>query len=181
MPYPSQINRQQLIDEGIDLVMKEGIDALSLSRLAAQVGVKPPSLYNHFPTKHALLSAMATQVLGQLFARIYTRMDQAADPRQALRNAADEYRRYATTYPTLYMLVFSPQAEARPSPDTLEQAAFPLQAVVARFKGDDQSLTLLRGLFALIHGWVMLEIAGQFQRGGDLGQAFDTVIQVFLA
>lgn len=43
---------------GLRLIQAHGYEAMSLRRLAAEVGLQPASLYNHFPTKQALLHGL---------------------------------------------------------------------------------------------------------------------------
>ena len=45
------------------LVDAEGLDALSTRRLAAELGVSAPSLYNHFRTKEEILDAVARRIV----------------------------------------------------------------------------------------------------------------------
>jgi hypothetical protein len=41
-------------------------------------------------------------------------------------------------------------------------------------------LAALRGLWALAHGFVALELTGKFQRGGDLSVDFDHSIRAYV-
>jgi AcrR family transcriptional regulator len=54
--------RQQTIDEilevAIELMEAEGVAALSLSAIARQLGMQPPSLYQYFPSKMAIYDAL---------------------------------------------------------------------------------------------------------------------------
>ncbi len=54
--------RQQTIDEILDasvaLMETEGVAALSLSAVARQLGMQPPSLYQYFPSKMAIYDAL---------------------------------------------------------------------------------------------------------------------------
>lgn len=54
--------RQQTIDEILDvavaLMETEGVAALSLSAVARQLGMQPPSLYQYFPSKLAIYDAL---------------------------------------------------------------------------------------------------------------------------
>lgn len=43
---------------GLALIHRHGYEATSLRQLAAAVGLRPASLYNHFPTKQALLFSL---------------------------------------------------------------------------------------------------------------------------
>ena len=48
------------------LIDEEGLEAVSIERIAQEVGVRGPSLYHHFPDKAAILSEVANLVLGDL-------------------------------------------------------------------------------------------------------------------
>ncbi|MEM8862291.1 MAG: TetR-like C-terminal domain-containing protein [Chloroflexota bacterium] len=50
-----------------------------------------------------------------------------------------------------------------------------------RVTGEENSLVALRGLLAITHGFVSLEINGQYRRGGDLSQAFEVVVRAYLS
>jgi hypothetical protein len=71
--------------------------------------------------------------------------------------------------------------DARPDPAQLEALAIPLQQSMASLAGEADSLSALRSLWALIHGFVILELSGQFQRGGDLEQTLLYAIDTFTA
>ncbi|HEY0946278.1 MAG TPA: TetR/AcrR family transcriptional regulator [Opitutaceae bacterium] len=55
---PREERRRQLLDVAWRLVRKEGTDALTLGRLAEASGVTKPVVYDHFPTRPALLVAL---------------------------------------------------------------------------------------------------------------------------
>ena len=68
MPRPKSplLSRGAIIDAALALIDAEGLAALSTRRLAAELGVSGPSLYNHFPTKEDLLEAVADSVIGRI-------------------------------------------------------------------------------------------------------------------
>ncbi len=47
--------RQQLLDTALLLVREEDLDSLTLGRLAERAGISKPVVYDHFPTRSALL------------------------------------------------------------------------------------------------------------------------------
>lgn len=53
--------KQALLDETAEILAEEGIEALSLRRLAANLGVSRTAPYNHFESKDALLVAVAEE------------------------------------------------------------------------------------------------------------------------
>jgi AcrR family transcriptional regulator len=48
----------RIVELALEIVDREGLDALNMRRLATQAGVKPMSLYHHFPSKDAILDAV---------------------------------------------------------------------------------------------------------------------------
>lgn len=57
-----QINRASAVEAAIEIIDAEGLDALSLPRLARELGIRAPSLYNHFTDKSEILAAVARQI-----------------------------------------------------------------------------------------------------------------------
>jgi hypothetical protein len=91
------------------------------------------------------------------------------------------YRAFAHQFPATYGLVFTNTiAELRGDPEQAEQLALPLQALTAQIAGEADSLAALRGAWALVHGFVMLELSGQFQRGGSLDEAFQKAVEAYV-
>ena len=76
------------------------------------------------------------------------------------------YREYAHTHPVCYELAMSSNPEIRPPQEVLVQLVLPLQTLFAQLTTESESLVALRGAYALLHGWVSLEINQQLQRGG---------------
>lgn len=66
MGRPAIISRQKVADAALQIIDDEGLDALSVERIASDLGVRGPSLYHHFPDKAAILTEVARLVLGDL-------------------------------------------------------------------------------------------------------------------
>ncbi len=50
--------KQKILDKALELFAEQGYDAVSVGQIAEAVGVKAPSLYNHFPSKRAIFDAL---------------------------------------------------------------------------------------------------------------------------
>ncbi len=92
MVYTKKIDEETLVVTASDVLEHEGIEALSMRRVAQSLGVRASSLYHHFPDKSALLRAVAEKGLRQL-AEV---LEQAAertgpDPQQQIRALAIAY------------------------------------------------------------------------------------------
>jgi AcrR family transcriptional regulator len=181
MPYPTQINRDQIIQQAAQMVTDAGAEALSLHKLAAALGVKAPSLYRYVGGKADLLKAVNLLTLQQLFAAMETAQATApTEPTARMLALLVAYREFAHTQPRLYFLAFSDNDTYRPDEDVLVQMVLPIQAVMAKISGQESSLAALRGALALAHGFVMLELTDQLRRGGSLEDAFIQSAEAYL-
>jgi AcrR family transcriptional regulator len=182
MPYPSKISREAVIELARQMIEDEGVDRLSVNILAAQLGVKTPSLYRYVKNKTDLLRAVNEATFAGIFQAIGPALDSPGTAEQRIYAIAHAYRYYAHAHPITYGLAYTNTiAELRPDEAEQEQAVLPFQALVAEISGEEESLPALRGLLALIHGFVMLELAGQLRRGGDLTEAFEKSVRAYIA
>lgn len=183
MPYPTQIDPAATVELARQLIEREGYEAVSLNRLATALNVKAPSLYRHFASKADLIRAVNLLTNTDLIAALHAAFGQAGGSViERLDAMAAAYRAFALTHPRTYMLAFSALNEdMRIDPQAAEALAIPLQQVLAELVGAERSLPALRGLWALLHGFVSLEIDGQFRRSGDLDAAFAQSVHAYLA
>lgn len=99
MPRPTAplLSRDKIVQAALALIDADGLYALSTRRLAASLGVSGPSLYNHFPTKDALLDAVADAVIADVDLSHLAR-----EPwQQALRHWARSYHETLAAHPNL--------------------------------------------------------------------------------
>ena len=183
MPYPAQTNRETIIQTARTLIERDGVAHLSLAELASVLGIKAPSLYRHVPSKTALLQAVVTLTFQQLFpAYDVAQAEAGSDPKEQLLAILRAHRRFAHANPRTYVLAFTTTVpEERADPRMLERRVLPIQAVMAALAGREQSLPALRGVLALVHGFVMLELNDQFRRDGDVDAAFEAAVHAYLA
>ena len=60
------LTRDRVLQTAVDLADSAGIDALTIRRLADQLGVEPMSLYYHVPNKEAILDGIVELVFGEI-------------------------------------------------------------------------------------------------------------------
>ncbi|MER2604914.1 MAG: TetR/AcrR family transcriptional regulator [Siculibacillus sp.] len=82
---------------GTRLIWQHGFEAMSLRRLAAEVGMQPGSLYNHFETKQALLFDIVHEHMSTLTARLDDALIGHTGPRDRLVAFAAFHARYHMT------------------------------------------------------------------------------------
>jgi AcrR family transcriptional regulator len=161
-----------------ELADAEGLQAVTLARLAAELGVRPPSLYAHvggLADLHERLALLGTaQLADVLQAAVAGRSDTAA-----LRALADAYRDYARTHPGLYM------ASQRAGPreeleDAVRRRAVEVVLAVLRgygLEGED-AVHAARAVRASLHGFVALEIGAGFGLPLSLDDSYTALVAV---
>ena len=57
--------KRKILDKALELFSTQGYDAVSVGQIAKAVGIKAPSLYNHFPSKQAIFDAIVESTAAQ--------------------------------------------------------------------------------------------------------------------
>jgi AcrR family transcriptional regulator len=151
-----KITRDLVLATALALIDREGIERLSMRRLARELDRDPMILYRHAPNKGALLDGVAEIVLTQL------QVD-PSDPdwMGQLRTVARHYRRLALAHPGVVPLLVT-RPLARPLALRPRGMLRPLEDVLALltragFSGAD-ALHIYRALFGFLHGHVLNEL-----------------------
>ena len=76
------LSRERILEAAIRLADESGIEALTMRKLARELGVEAMSLYNHVPNKGALVDAMADAVMAEI------ELPETAEWRAAIRQCA---------------------------------------------------------------------------------------------
>jgi len=160
----------------------EGLGAVTVARVAAEVDVRGPSIYNHVAGRDGLLRGIALGALGELTARLRA----AAVGRSgadALAAAAHAYRSYAREHPGRYDAV-----QRAPAPGDAELAAAAGEAVdvlAGVLRGwelqGDEAIHAVRGLRSALHGFVDLERIGGFGLPASLDESYDRLVNTLVA
>jgi AcrR family transcriptional regulator len=117
-----EATKAEILDAAWDLVREHGLGALALRDLAARVGMRAPSLYQYFDSKHAIYDAMFAQ--GWRQALDATVGDTGTtDPRETLQIAARRMFAFATGDSARYQLLFQRTIPGfEPSPESYAPA-----------------------------------------------------------
>jgi TetR/AcrR family tetracycline transcriptional repressor len=102
MVKPATVSlRTRALEEALRIADSEGLDALSIRRLADALGVKGASLYHHFKDKDEILDGVATIALSEL----RPPSDETLDWIDWLLQVARSYRAALLAHPNLLPLV----------------------------------------------------------------------------
>ncbi|MGP3771222.1 TetR/AcrR family transcriptional regulator [Streptomyces sp. SDT5-1] len=99
-PRKPLLSTDRIVEAARALVDAEGLAAVSTRRLAAELGVSGPSLYNHFRTKDQILEAVADSVSAQVDLSMFD-ADDERDWRTALHDWAVSYRAALRAHPNI--------------------------------------------------------------------------------
>jgi AcrR family transcriptional regulator len=102
------LSRERIVRAAVALIERDGIDAVSMRRLAAELAVGTMSLYNHVPNKAALLDAIAEFIM----ADIEFATDPDADWQDQTRALAHTFRGIARRYPRSVLVVITRQPKS---------------------------------------------------------------------
>jgi AcrR family transcriptional regulator len=139
----------------------DGADALTMRRLADDMGMQAPSLYKHFTSKADLEQLLIEDALfdagdvGHGALRV-------PDGTSRLFDLLAAYRGFSFAHPNLYRLVTSGPLVRQLLPEGLEEWAGNPWYVVT---GD---ASLAQALWSFAHGMVILELDGRYPPGSDL-------------
>jgi AcrR family transcriptional regulator len=147
------------------LLDNDGPEAVTMRRVADELGIQAPSLYKHFPNKAALEMALIEDALVEM-GEVSHRTIQLAAPERRLGALLDAYRSYSLSHPHLYRLATSgPLARDGLSPGLEEWAGNPWYVVT----GDAY---LAQALWSFAHGMVVLELDDRYLPGSDLSRTW---------
>ena len=107
-----------IVESAWKLAREHGIAGLSLHALAREVGMRQPSLYAYFDSKHALYDAMFADGNRRLVQQLDL-VKLPRDPRAALKKLLAEFVAFALEDPARYELLFERHVPGfTPSPDS---------------------------------------------------------------
>jgi|SRR5579862_5122797 len=156
----------------------EGLDAVTLTRLADALGVRPPSLYAHVGGLDDLRRRLGARGNAELAVTLGQAV-QGRSGSDALRALAVAYRDYARTHPGTYIamqraLDLADDDEARAAGEAVVRIAL---AVLRAYplEGDD-AIHAVRLIRIALHGFVMLEAAGGFALDLSLDETFERLV-----
>ncbi|APE33528.1 TetR family transcriptional regulator [Nocardia mangyaensis] len=150
------VTRESVLSAALTIIDRDGIDALSMRRLAEAVGRDPMVIYRHLPNKAAVLDGVAELVFDQLSV-------DSGDPdwTAQLREVARAFRALALAHPKVVPLLVT-RPLSTPLGMRPPAAVRPLEAVLrllteAGFSGAD-ALHVYRALFGFLYGHVLNEL-----------------------
>jgi AcrR family transcriptional regulator len=172
----------KVVDEAARIADADGLAEVSLARVAAALGVRAPSLYNHVDGRAGLLRLLTRRGLGEL-ADVLRDAAVGRAGADALAAIAHAYREYARRHPGLYAATVP-----APGPDDEELTAAGARVVgvvLAVLAGwdlhGDLAVHHVRVIRAALHGFVTIEAEGGFGLPLDLDESFELLVATLVS
>lgn len=175
-----EATKVEILDAAWGLVRAEGLAALNLRDLAAKVGMRPPSLYSYFESKHAIYDAMFLQGNLELLAR-YEALPEPTDAIEGLRVGGELFVQFGVEDPARAQLLFMRAIPGfEPSQQTYDVAVRIVELGKARMRRCGIPLEYFDLWTALISGLVWQQIANE-PGGQRWARWVDDVVDMFVA
>jgi AcrR family transcriptional regulator len=180
MPVKTTLDHEAVVRAAAALADEQGLEAVTLGALAARLGIRPPSLYNHvagLPGLRDSLSLLGTRRLGDRLTR--AAVGRSAD--DAVIAIGHAYRAFALEHPGLFAAaVRAPRLENAAWVEAARSVVDTVLAVLNAYNlSQDEALHAVRGLRSLVHGFAVIESAGGFGLPLDLDVSFDYLLRLF--
>ena len=154
-----RLTRERVVETALHVMDAEGLDAVSMRRLAREVGVEAMSLYHHVRDKDDLIDAICVRVMQD-----FRFGDPNAPWLERATFAAREWRRVLMLHPNVITLL-----SGRRKPMTDVTALRPMEHALGILReaglSDRDAVRMFNVLGGYIMGFVMMEIGQMFSAG----------------
>jgi AcrR family transcriptional regulator len=170
-PDPEPALKRAILDAARDLFSREGLEAVSMRRVAAAADCSATAIYIYFRDKDALVEALVLEDFLDL-AQGLEQLGQVADPILRLRMLGEAFARYAAEKPNHYRFLFmtmkpavrpeAAQGRGRPDENAYLMARVAAEEALASGRirpGFVDGDALIQTLLAGIHGVMSLHIS----------------------
>ncbi len=101
------MDRKDILTKACELYLSGGLEAVSMRRLAREIGVTAPALYKHYRDREDMLLDVVSEAyrLCAQFLRASLNQD---TPQQRLQQAGEGYLDFALAHPKFYEMMYTP-------------------------------------------------------------------------
>ena len=177
------LDAKTVIAAAIEVADRDGLQAVSVARVAADLGVRGPSIYNHVAGRDGLQHGIALDGDARPDGTSVNKAAAGRSGADAVKSVADVYRAFALARPGSYEAI-----QRGPAPDDAEAQESAAELVEAlagvlrawNLSGDDE-VHAIRVMRSALHGFVELERIGGFKIDVDLDETYARLVRTFTA
>ena len=194
-PYHHGDLRRVLIEAALRLVEEGGADGLSVREAARRAGVSPGAPFRHFPSRDALMTAVAEEAQRRFRTEIEAALAQvpASDPLARFRALGLAFLRWAMRNPTHFEIISSTRYFEHDKATQLSRDNAELIGMTERMLADAAAQGQLRAVDpkqvqvagrALVYGFARMSLDGHFPRWGvadaDAERTAEAILDLFV-
>lgn len=105
-PPAPRSRREDILSAALRLFSEHGVEGVTTRQIAAAVGISQPSLYAHFPNRHALAAEVCVRAFGDLADVMNTVLEKIRRGEANLSDMARVYVDFGLTRPDAYRIAF---------------------------------------------------------------------------
>ena len=176
------LDTQKVIDDAAALADAEGLDSVTLTRIAERLGVRQPALYRHVDGYDDLIRSLGLRGRELLADRLSTAAQGVAGP-DVVRALGHAWRSVVRDAPGLYAAT---DRYPCAGDEELENAVEEIVTIIARSLGgfdldEAQRIHVARALRSSFHGFAHLESGDGHPHPHDLEETFSGLIDLLVA
>ncbi len=177
-----RLNTARVVEVAAIVADAEGIDAVTLSRVARQLDVRQPALYRHVDGIGDLWKLLALRARSILVADL-TNAAVGRSEDAAVRAVATAWRQFVKNHPGLYDATDRmPSAEDPELTASVENVVNVLALTLSGFSlGRKESVHAARSLRSALHGFSILEKDAGHIETDSLDESFDRLVNLLIA
>jgi AcrR family transcriptional regulator len=173
------MHREDVLLAAEALVDRDGANALTMSALAHDLGLRTPSLYNHVDSLEALRGDIQNRAMQEIGSRLrHTAMGKVGEP--GLRALAHSLRRFAAAHPGRYDLAMREPYDRDAFTAASHDAIAALAAIISSFGIHELAVEAQLTAFAAVHGFISLEASGLITDRFDSERIFELIIDMLV-
>ncbi|HVF07038.1 MAG TPA: TetR/AcrR family transcriptional regulator C-terminal domain-containing protein [Actinomycetota bacterium] len=159
VPIKERLSRERIVEAALVIMDTEGLDAVSMRRVAREVGVEAMSLYHHVRDKEDLLDGVCARVMGDF------RFPPEDRPWiEVARDGAREWRRVLREHPNVIAL-WADRRRPMTDLDALMPMEFALRVISRSGMDARDGVRVFNVIGGFIMGVVMMEVGAMFSAG----------------
>lgn len=166
-PARERLTRERIVEAALRIMDEEGLDAVSMRRVAREVGVEAMSLYHHVRDKEDLLDGICAAVM-----RDFRFPDEDRPWIEVARDGAREWRRVLRDHPNVIAL-WADRQRPMTELESLMPMEFALRVIQRAGIDEREGVLIFNVLGGFIMGVVMMEVGAMFSAGTTRAKAVD--------
>jgi AcrR family transcriptional regulator len=180
----ARLDKNIVVQTAIQLVNREGMEALTLSSLAGELGIQTPSLYNHIDGLPGLQREL-NLTNAKLLANRLSEVAIGKSGTDLFMELAQAFRAYVKEYPGLYMSTLRSSGKQPVKDEELREQEERIMKIGMAMMFSlglqgDEAVHGLRAFRSMVHGFATLEVLGGFGMPLDCDKSFKRIVSALI-